>query len=377
MRVTVWGENVHEQPRRVRARASIRTACTRPSRPGSQRCSATRRRAHRDAAGARARPAAGGARRHRRAHLVGPCRARRGRGRGRRRACTQSRARRHGADRRCTRRTTRRSSRRLMGTSAGCAGATKGERGLVWTVAPGPPGAAGVPQPIVIERRRCTASPSASRSPTSSCSSARSPVARCSAAAALPRGRGRVFYFSPGDQEYPVYHHPDIQRVLANAGVGGAGRELRVRGRATPAGRGRRRGVPRAVLGARAVASADTEIVGWVDVDASPCLLAARRAAAGRVAVGADLLVAGLALPTSSSTSRRHGLTGRSRWAPLRSGRLRADREAAATSMDDAREMVAAAEAARRLLMVSQNRRYMPTLLAFRDAVAGLARWPA
>ena len=31
------------------------------------------------------------------------------------------------------------------------------------------------------------------------------------------RGRGKVFYFSPGDQGYPVYHHPDIQRVLANA----------------------------------------------------------------------------------------------------------------------------------------------------------------
>ena len=31
------------------------------------------------------------------------------------------------------------------------------------------------------------------------------------------RGKGRVFYFSPGDQAYPVYHHPDIQQVLANA----------------------------------------------------------------------------------------------------------------------------------------------------------------
>ncbi len=31
------------------------------------------------------------------------------------------------------------------------------------------------------------------------------------------RGRGRIFYFSPGDQEYPVYHHPDVRRVLANA----------------------------------------------------------------------------------------------------------------------------------------------------------------
>ncbi|WP_337590319.1 hypothetical protein [Kribbella pittospori] len=31
------------------------------------------------------------------------------------------------------------------------------------------------------------------------------------------RGAGKVFYFSPSDQDYPAYHHPDIQRVLANA----------------------------------------------------------------------------------------------------------------------------------------------------------------
>jgi trehalose utilization protein len=30
------------------------------------------------------------------------------------------------------------------------------------------------------------------------------------------RGLGRVFYFSPGDQEYPVYHQPEILQVLAN-----------------------------------------------------------------------------------------------------------------------------------------------------------------
>ena len=48
-----------------------------------------------------------------------------------------------------------------------------------------------------------------------------------------------------------------------------------------------------------------------------------------------------------------------------------------ATSMEAAREMVAAADAAGRLLMVSQNRRYKPTLQAFRDAVAGSGRSPA
>jgi trehalose utilization protein len=30
------------------------------------------------------------------------------------------------------------------------------------------------------------------------------------------RGKGRIFYFSPGDQEYPVYHQPQIQKVIAN-----------------------------------------------------------------------------------------------------------------------------------------------------------------
>ena len=31
------------------------------------------------------------------------------------------------------------------------------------------------------------------------------------------RGKGQGLLLLPGDQEYPVYHHPDIQRVLANA----------------------------------------------------------------------------------------------------------------------------------------------------------------
>jgi trehalose utilization protein len=31
------------------------------------------------------------------------------------------------------------------------------------------------------------------------------------------RGRGRIFYLSPGHETYPVYHQPEIQRILANA----------------------------------------------------------------------------------------------------------------------------------------------------------------
>ncbi|MHB8628089.1 MAG: ThuA domain-containing protein [Aggregatilineales bacterium] len=31
------------------------------------------------------------------------------------------------------------------------------------------------------------------------------------------RGAGRIFYFRPGHETYPTYHHPDVQRVIANA----------------------------------------------------------------------------------------------------------------------------------------------------------------
>ena len=31
------------------------------------------------------------------------------------------------------------------------------------------------------------------------------------------RGRGKVFYFQPGHETYPVYHNPQVQKVITNA----------------------------------------------------------------------------------------------------------------------------------------------------------------
>ena len=31
------------------------------------------------------------------------------------------------------------------------------------------------------------------------------------------RGNGRIFYFRPGHETYPTYHHPQVQRVITNA----------------------------------------------------------------------------------------------------------------------------------------------------------------
>jgi trehalose utilization protein len=31
------------------------------------------------------------------------------------------------------------------------------------------------------------------------------------------RGRGRIFYFGPGHETYPMYFQPEVRRVIANA----------------------------------------------------------------------------------------------------------------------------------------------------------------
>jgi trehalose utilization protein len=108
--------------------------------------------------------------------------------------------------------------KRLLGTSCSLRWRNDGERELVWTVAPSHPIAAGVPHPIVIEAQEMYGEHFDIPAPDELVfvsSFAGGEVFR--GGCCFTRGAGRIFYFSPGDQDYPVYHHPDIQRVLANA----------------------------------------------------------------------------------------------------------------------------------------------------------------
>jgi trehalose utilization protein len=106
---------------------------------------------------------------------------------------------------------------RLMGTTCALKWRNDGERELVWTVAPRHPITAGVPHPINIPEHEMygeffdipVPEETVFLSTFEGGEVFRSGVT-------YTRGRGRVFYFSPGDQEYPVYHHTDVQRVLAN-----------------------------------------------------------------------------------------------------------------------------------------------------------------
>ncbi|MEW9550603.1 ThuA domain-containing protein [Nonomuraea sp. NPDC050783] len=123
--------------------------------------------------------------------------------------------------------------RALMGTTCTLNWRDAGERELVWTVSPGHPIARGVPRPLVIEAQETYGEPFGIPEPDELVfisGFAGGEVFR--SGCCYRRGLGRIFYFSPGDQEYPVYHHPDVRRVLANAVLwaapdGGAGEPLR------------------------------------------------------------------------------------------------------------------------------------------------------
>jgi trehalose utilization protein len=108
--------------------------------------------------------------------------------------------------------------RRLMGTTCSLAWRNSRDTELVWSVNPSHPITAGVPQPIVINEHEMYGEFFDIPAPDelifiSTFSSGEVFRSGC----CWRRGKGKVFYFSPGDQEYPVYHHPDIRRVLANA----------------------------------------------------------------------------------------------------------------------------------------------------------------
>ncbi|MFI7640666.1 ThuA domain-containing protein [Nonomuraea sp. NPDC049400] len=108
--------------------------------------------------------------------------------------------------------------RALMGTTCTITWRDAGERELVWTVAPGHPIARGVPRPLVIEQQETYGEPFGIPEPDelvfiSNFSGGEVFRSGC----CFRRGLGRIFYFSPGDQEYPIYHHPGVRRVLANA----------------------------------------------------------------------------------------------------------------------------------------------------------------
>ena len=107
--------------------------------------------------------------------------------------------------------------KRLMGTGCGLRWRVAGEKERLWVVDPGHPITAGVgeyfelpatemygeyfdiPQPDELVFISWFAGGEVFRS-----------------GCCFRRGKGRIFYFRPGHELYPIYHDPNVQRVIAN-----------------------------------------------------------------------------------------------------------------------------------------------------------------
>ncbi|MFB9375881.1 ThuA domain-containing protein [Kineococcus gynurae] len=106
---------------------------------------------------------------------------------------------------------------RLMGTSCTLRWRSEHDRELVWTVDPTHPIAQGVPHPLVIDEDEMYGEFFDVPAPDelvfiSSFSGGEVFRSGCT----WRRGFGKIFYFRPGDQDYPTYHHDGVRRVIAN-----------------------------------------------------------------------------------------------------------------------------------------------------------------
>ncbi|NTU86340.1 MAG: trehalose utilization protein ThuA [Chloroflexales bacterium] len=108
--------------------------------------------------------------------------------------------------------------RRLMGTTCDLKWRVGDDRELLWVVAPGHPIAAGLGERIVIDREEMYGEHFDVPAPeTLVFVSWFSGGEVFRSGACYTRGAGRIFYFRPGHETLPTYHHPDVQRVIANA----------------------------------------------------------------------------------------------------------------------------------------------------------------
>lgn len=106
---------------------------------------------------------------------------------------------------------------RLMGTTCSLRWRDD-ERETVYTVNPGHPIAQGIPPVFVISEQEMYGEYFDIPQPDelvflSSFTGGEVFRSGC----CFTRGQGRIFYFSPGHETYPVYHHEDVRRVIANA----------------------------------------------------------------------------------------------------------------------------------------------------------------
>ena len=108
--------------------------------------------------------------------------------------------------------------KRLMGTSCSLKWREIGERERIWVIEPGHPIADGLPECIVVPHCEMYGERFDIPAPDTLVFVSwfqGGEVFR--SGCCYHRGRGKVFYFRPGHETFPIYHQPEIQKVIANA----------------------------------------------------------------------------------------------------------------------------------------------------------------
>lgn len=108
--------------------------------------------------------------------------------------------------------------RALMGTGCGLFWREHGERERVWTIEPNHPIAEGIPDQFVVEHSELYGERFDIPTPDKLIFVswfAGGDVFR--SGCCWERGHGKIFYFSPGHETYPIYHNETVMKVITNA----------------------------------------------------------------------------------------------------------------------------------------------------------------
>ena len=108
--------------------------------------------------------------------------------------------------------------RNLMGTSCDLKWREAGEKERIWVVEPGHPIAAGLPEWFEIPNTEMYGERFDIPAPDTLVFISWFPGGEVfRSGCCYLRGRGRVFYFRPGHETFPIYHQPEVLRVISNA----------------------------------------------------------------------------------------------------------------------------------------------------------------
>jgi trehalose utilization protein len=108
--------------------------------------------------------------------------------------------------------------KRLMGTTCDLKWRAGGDRERLWVVAPSHPIAEGLDECLLLEHEEMYGEPFEVPPPETLVFISwftGGEVFR--SGCCYERGAGKIFYFRPGHETLPTYHHPTVQRIIVNA----------------------------------------------------------------------------------------------------------------------------------------------------------------